>query len=132
MIDQSEDGELQERLAWQPKTPREEREPLGNAPLATLRATPATPQAFKLMSDLAKRYPRPQEAKGKAYAREKTLVKYAHAVGAFIADLLAAATERNRSGGWVRFSHADSDDLARVYRYDLAQDTEMISPTIPI
>jgi hypothetical protein len=27
---------------------------------------------------------------------------------------------------------ADSDDLARVYRYDLAQDSEMISPTIPI
>jgi hypothetical protein len=28
--------------------------------------------------------------------------------------------------------HADSDDLARVYRFDLAQDSEMISPTIPI
>jgi len=27
---------------------------------------------------------------------------------------------------------ADSDDLARVYRFDLAQDSEMISPTIPI
>ena len=27
---------------------------------------------------------------------------------------------------------ADSDDLARVYRYDLAQDSEMISPTVPI
>jgi hypothetical protein len=27
---------------------------------------------------------------------------------------------------------ADSDDLARVYRPDLAQDSEMISPTIPI
>jgi hypothetical protein len=26
---------------------------------------------------------------------------------------------------------ADSDDLARVYRFDLAQDSEMISPTIP-
>ena len=26
---------------------------------------------------------------------------------------------------------ADSDDLARVYRLDLAQDSEMISPTIP-
>ena len=43
------------------------------------------------MSDLAKRYPRPQAAKGKAYARHKTLVDYANAVGAFIADLLAAA-----------------------------------------
>jgi hypothetical protein len=27
---------------------------------------------------------------------------------------------------------ADSDDLARVYRFDVAQDSEMISPTIPI
>jgi hypothetical protein len=27
---------------------------------------------------------------------------------------------------------ADSDDLARVYRFDLAQDSEMISPTMPI
>ena len=34
----------------------------------------------------------------------------------------------NRSVGLV----ADSDDLARVYRFDLAQDSEMISPTIPI
>ena len=43
----------------------------GSAPLATLRATPASLQAFKLMSDLAKRYPRPQSAKGKAYARKR-------------------------------------------------------------
>jgi hypothetical protein len=27
---------------------------------------------------------------------------------------------------------ADSDDLARVYRFDLAQDSEMISPAIPV
>jgi hypothetical protein len=27
---------------------------------------------------------------------------------------------------------ADSDDLARVHRFDLAQDSEMISPTVPI
>ncbi|MET4262393.1 hypothetical protein ABIC09_007371, partial [Bradyrhizobium sp. S3.12.5] len=27
---------------------------------------------------------------------------------------------------------ADSDDLARVFRFDLAQDSEMISPTFPI
>jgi hypothetical protein len=32
----------------------------------------------------------------------------------------------------VSTSHADSDDLARVFRFDLAQDSEMISPTIPI
>jgi hypothetical protein len=30
------------------------------------------------------------------------------------------------------YEPADSDDLARVYRFDLAQDSEMISPTIPI
>ncbi len=55
------------------------------------------------MSDLAKRYPRPQAAKGKAYARDKTLVDYAHAVGAFIADLLAAS-EADQSEGWLRCS----------------------------
>jgi hypothetical protein len=30
------------------------------------------------------------------------------------------------------YEPADSDDLARVYRFDLAQDSEMISPTISI
>ena len=30
------------------------------------------------------------------------------------------------------FVCADSDDLARVFRFDLAQDSEMISPSIPI
>src|SRR6266478_1827881 len=80
MTGNSEKWEPQERLLWQPKTSREEREALGNAPLATLRATPATPPAFTLMSDLAERYPRPQGAKGKAYARHKTLVDYANGV----------------------------------------------------
>jgi hypothetical protein len=32
----------------------------------------------------------------------------------------------------ARLVPADSDDLARVYRFDLAQDSEMISPTLPI
>ena len=32
----------------------------------------------------------------------------------------------------VLSTSADSDDLARVYRFDLAQDSEMISPTLPI
>jgi hypothetical protein len=32
----------------------------------------------------------------------------------------------------VLFNGADSDDLARVYRFDLAQDSEMISPTVAI
>jgi len=77
MTDNSENWEAEEQPAWEPKTPREEREVLGNAPLATLNATPASTQAFMLMSDLAKRYPRPQAAKGKAYARRKTLVDYA-------------------------------------------------------
>jgi hypothetical protein len=108
MTDDYEDWEAQEQLAWEPKTPRDEREALGNAPLATLRATPAGPQAAALMRDLAQRYPRPQAAKGKAYARYKTLVAYANASGAFIADLLAAAA-RNRSEGWLRCSHNKSD-----------------------
>jgi hypothetical protein len=32
----------------------------------------------------------------------------------------------------VEVPRADSDDLARVYRFDLAQDSEMISPTLSI
>jgi hypothetical protein len=86
MTENSDNWEPQERVPWKPKTPREEREALGNAPLATLRATPATREAFMLMGDLAERYPRPQAAKGRAYARRKTLVDYANAVGAFVAD----------------------------------------------
>ena len=36
------------------------------------------------------------------------------------------------AGGFVyERKHAGSDDLARVYRYDVAQDSEMISPTVP-
>ncbi|MCK1266878.1 hypothetical protein IVB44_01505 [Bradyrhizobium sp. 49] len=108
MTDNSDDWEPHERLPWQPKTPREEREALDNAPLATLRATPGTREAFMLMGDLAERYPRPQAAKGKAYARRKTLVDYANAVGAFIADLLAAV-ERDRSEGWLMCSHNKGD-----------------------
>ena len=108
MTENSDNWEPQERLPWQPKTPREEREALDNAPLATLRATPGTREAFMLMGDLAERYPRPQAAKGKAYARRKTLVDYANAVGAFIADLLAAV-ERDRSEGWLRCSHNKDD-----------------------
>jgi hypothetical protein len=108
MTDDYEDWEAQEQLAWEPKTPREEREALGNAPLATLRATPAGPQAAALMRDLAERYPRPQAAKGKAYARRKTLVPYANAGGAFVADLLVAAASK-RSEGWLRCSHKKTD-----------------------
>ena len=108
MTENSDDWEPQERPAFQPKTPREQREALNNAPLATLRATPGTRQAFMLMGDLAKRYPRPQAAKGKAYARRKTLVDYANAVGAFIADLLSAV-ERDRSEGWLMCSHDKGD-----------------------
>jgi hypothetical protein len=108
MMDDFEDWEPQEHPAWEPKTPREEREPLRNAPLATLRATPVTPQAFTLMGDLSKRFPRPQAAKGASYARKGTLVDHANAVGAFVADLLAAV-ERDRSEGWLRCSLKKSD-----------------------
>lgn len=101
---EKDNWEPQERAAWHPRTPKEEREALGNAPLATLRATPTSEEAFKLMGALAKRYARPQSAKGKSYAREKTIVKYANASGAFVADLLAAASEGNRSEGWLRCS----------------------------
>jgi hypothetical protein len=90
--------EASERIVPPPRTPtREEAKVLHKAPLATLRATPATEQAFMLITELAKRYPRPKAAKGKSYARKKTIVDYAHAVGAFIADLLAAVERDRRS-----------------------------------
>src|SRR4051794_24445345 len=98
MTDNADYSALTERAAWEPKTPKEEREALDRAPLATLRAAPDSLAALQLMSDLAKRYARPQAAKGKAYARDKTLADYAHAVGAFIADLLAAS-EADQSEG---------------------------------
>jgi hypothetical protein len=103
MTDNADYSTLTERTAWEPKTPKEEREALDRAPLATLRAAPDSLAALRLMSELAKRHPRPQATKGKEYAREKTLVDYAHAVGAFIADLLAAI-EADRSDGWLRCS----------------------------
>jgi hypothetical protein len=74
MTDKSEDSELSERVAWEPKTSKELRGALDKAHLATLRATPASTQAVTLMSELTKRYPRPQAVKGAAYARKKTLV----------------------------------------------------------
>ena len=107
MTDDFDDGDVREQLAWEPKTPREQRGSLGNAPLASLRATPATPQATALMGDLAKLYPRPQAAKGKAYARHKTLVDYANAVGAFIADLLVGAC---KNGVRARMSEGHRTD----------------------
>jgi len=118
MTDNSDDWTLIERPAWEPKTPKDERGALDKAPLATLRAAPDSLAALRLMSDLAKRYPRPQAAKGKAYARDKTLADYAHAVGAFIADLLAAI-EADRSEGWLRCSLNKGDytgQMAHVRR----------------
>jgi hypothetical protein len=103
MTDDYEDWDAEDQPAWEPKTPKEEREALGYAPKATLRATPATAEAAALMRDLALRYSRPQAAMGKAYARGKTLVRYANAGGAFIADLLVAAANK-RSEGWLRCS----------------------------
>jgi hypothetical protein len=108
MTNDTDDWETEEQPAWQPKTPKEQREALGFAPSATLRATPATAQAAALMRDLAQRYSRPQAANGKAYARSKTLVRYANAGGAFIADLLVAAANK-RSEGWLRCSRRKTD-----------------------
>jgi hypothetical protein len=44
----------------------------------------------------------------------------------------AAATCRQLSAYAGRSANADSDDPAEVYRFDLAQDSEMTSPTMPI
>lgn len=103
MTDKSDEWPLTEGTTLEPKTTKEEREALDKAPLASLRAIPDSLAARLLMGELAKRYPRPQAAKGKAYARGKTLVDYANAVGAFVADLLAAI-EADRSEGWLRCS----------------------------
>jgi hypothetical protein len=103
MTDDYEDWEAEDQLPWEPKTPKDERAALGYAPLATLRATPASAQAAALMHDLVERYPRPQASKGKAYVRRKTLAPYGSAGAAFIADLLSAA-KSDRSDGWVRYS----------------------------
>jgi len=84
--------------------------------LATLRAQPATAQAAALMRDLAERYSRPQAAKGKAYARGKTLVRYANAGGAFIADLLVAAANK-RSEGWLQCSHRKTDYTGKYVKW---------------
>jgi hypothetical protein len=108
MTDDYEDWDAPEQLAYEPKTSKEQREALGYAPAATLRATPATAQAAALMRDLAARYSRPQAAEGKAYARSKTLVRYANAGGAFVADLLIAAANK-RSEGWLRCSRRKTD-----------------------
>lgn len=82
---------------------REEVKVLHKAPLATLRATPASVKARVLASELANRYPRPNAAKGKAYARKKTKEDYENAMAAFIADLLDVV-ERDLSEGWLRCS----------------------------
>lgn len=112
MTDEFEEWEPREQAAWVPKTPRDEREPLNSAPLATLRATPGSDKAFLLIGDLAERYPRPQSAKGKGYARKKTLAPYANAGGAFVAELLAAV-EGDRSEGWIRCSRNKRDYTGR-------------------
>jgi hypothetical protein len=44
----------------------------------------------------------------------------------------AAATCPQLSGYAGRSANADSDDPAGVYQFDLAQDSEMTSPTMPI
>src|SRR5258708_2151817 len=116
MTDDYEDWEAREELAWVPKTPKEEREALGYAPLATLRAQPATAQAAALMRDLAERYSRPQAANGKAYARGKTLVRYANACGAFVADLLVASADK-RSEGWLRCSHKKTEYTGKYVKW---------------
>ncbi|WP_271615226.1 hypothetical protein [Bradyrhizobium sp. CCBAU 51627] len=108
MTDNTDDTTLTERTAWEPKTPKEEREALDKAPLATLRAQPANAQVAAFVSGLAQRYRRPNSAKGKSYARDKTLMKHVTAVAAFVADLLAAI-ESDRSEGWLRCSLRKSD-----------------------
>lgn len=116
MKDNYEEWDSEEQLAYEPKTPKEEREALSYAPLATLRATPADAQAGALMADLAKRYSRPQAAKGNAYARGRTLPRYTRAVGAFIADLLVAAANK-RSEGWLRCSHDKSEYTGQYVKW---------------
>ena len=109
MTSQSEDWEPSERPAWEAEDAHGRNAgALAKAPFGNPTCHPGSRQAFALMSELAKRYPRPQAAKGKSYARKKTLVDHAHAMGAFIADLLAAV-EADRSEGWLRCSLKKGD-----------------------
>ncbi|MGY4366113.1 desulfoferrodoxin (superoxide reductase-like protein) [Bradyrhizobium sp. LB1.3] len=95
--------DVPEQIVPTPSISREEAKVLHKAPLATLRATPASLKARVLASELAARYPRSMAAKGKAYARNKTKEDYANAMAAFVADLLDVI-ERDFSEGWLRCS----------------------------
>jgi len=57
-----------------------------------------------------------EEREGKAYARGKTLVRYANAGGAFIADLLVAAANK-RSEGWLQCSHRKTDYTGKYVKW---------------
>ncbi|WP_426440670.1 hypothetical protein [Bradyrhizobium genosp. P] len=110
------DDELIEHPLWEPKTPKAERGALRDAPLATLTAIVRSEQARALVAELVKRYPRPQAAQGKAYARHKTSARYETAVAAFLADLFDAI-RRDRSEGWLRCSQQKGDYTGQVVKW---------------
>jgi len=61
---------------------------------------------------------------------EHARIKHDSFAAYYRAQQFSASVLEKQVGQKVIF--ADSDDLARVFRFDLAQDSEMISPTIPI
>jgi hypothetical protein len=76
---------------------------LKHAPQANLQASAITTEARQLTKELAERYPRKGDAKGRHYARIKTKPAYENANAAFLAELLSAYADERR-GRWLRCS----------------------------
>ena len=116
MTDDYEDWDAPEQLAWEPKTPKEEREALGYAPLATLRATPATAQAAALMCDLAERYPghKRQRARPMREPRRWSVMR-TRAVPS--SPICSSLLRIRRSEGWLRCSHKKTEYTGKYVRW---------------
>jgi hypothetical protein len=76
---------------------------LQHAAQANLQASAITAEARELTKELAERYPRQGDAKGKHYARIKTKAAYENTNAAFLAELLSAYADERR-GRWLRCS----------------------------
>ncbi len=76
---------------------------LKHAAQANLQGLAVTAEARKLAKELAERYPRQGDAKGRHYARIKTKAAYENTNAAFLAELLSAYADERR-GRWLRCS----------------------------
>ncbi len=80
------------------------------APLANLRSRSESDTAKALVRRLAEDYPRGADKKegGKPYRQVKTRAAFELAIAAFVAELLAAHSDKRR-GGWIRCSLKKKD-----------------------